>query len=87
MTKCELGIDKWQVVFYSAPRTYENKQAGSQNARSNMMMDNHRFQMAILATQDRERDAQQRRGLIDGSGKRIFRIGRDRFETQLTGRR
>lgn len=51
------------------------------------MMDNHRFQMAILATQDRERDAQQRMGLIDGSGKRIFRIVRDRFETQPTGRR
>jgi hypothetical protein len=51
------------------------------------IMDNHRFQMAILASQDREREAQQRRGLIDGSGKRIFRIGRDRFETQPMGRR
>ncbi len=51
------------------------------------MMDNHRFQLAILATQDRERDAQYRKGLIDASGKRIFRIGRDRFETRSTGRR
>lgn len=51
------------------------------------MLDNHRFQFATLATQDRARDTQVRKGLIDGSGKRIFRIGRDRFETQTTGRR
>jgi len=51
------------------------------------MMDNHRFQFAILATQDRTREMQHRKGLIDGSGKRIFHIGRDRIETQPTGRR
>ena len=51
------------------------------------MMDNHRFQFAILASQDRQREMQHRNGLIDGSGKRIFRIGRDRFETRAVGRR
>lgn len=51
------------------------------------MLDNFRSQLAVLATQDRARDTQVRKGLIDGSGKRIFRIGRDRFETQPTGRR
>jgi hypothetical protein len=51
------------------------------------MMDNFRSQFAVLATQDRARNTQVRKGLIDGSGKRIFRIGRDRFPTQSTGRR
>ncbi|MDP9468205.1 MAG: hypothetical protein M3P32_05620 [Chloroflexota bacterium] len=51
------------------------------------MLDNHRFQFAILATQDRNREMQLRKGLIDGSGRRIFRIGRDRHETLPVGRR
>jgi hypothetical protein len=51
------------------------------------MMDNHRFQFAILATQDRQRDMQLRKGLINASGKRIFRIGRDSNETRPVGRR
>jgi hypothetical protein len=50
------------------------------------MLDNQ-FQFAILATEDRIRDMQLRKGLIDGSGKRIFRIGRDRHETRPVGRR
>lgn len=51
------------------------------------MLDNHRFQFAMLATQDRYREMQLRKGLIDGSGKRIFRIGRDPYETRPIGRR
>ena len=51
------------------------------------MMDNHRFQLAILATQDRQRDLQLRKGLIDDSGKRIFRISRDGFDARQIGRR
>ena len=51
------------------------------------MMDNHRFQLAILATQDRQRDLQVRKGLIDSSGKRIFRIGREGFDNRQIGRR
>lgn len=50
-------------------------------------MDNHPFHLAILAAQDRQFESQVRKGLIDRSGKRIFRIGRDRFATQSAGRR
>jgi hypothetical protein len=50
-------------------------------------MDNQRFQFAILATQDRYRERQLRKGLIDASGKRIFRINRDRDEARQIGRR
>ena len=50
-------------------------------------MDNQRFQLAVLAAQGRQHDLQVRKGLIDGSGKRIFRIGRDRFDAQMAGRR
>ena len=50
-------------------------------------MDNFRSQFAVLAIQDRARDTQVRKGLIDGSGKRIFRIGRDRLESRQIGRR
>ena len=50
-------------------------------------MDNQRFQLAVLAAQDRHLEMRVRMGLIDASGKRIFRIGRDRFEAQAAGRR
>jgi hypothetical protein len=86
--KWKESIDKSKAAYYSPRRTSEKKQTTWQNARSEaQMMDNFRSQFAILATQDRTRDTQHRKGLIDGSGKRIFRIGRDRFETQPTGRR
>jgi hypothetical protein len=50
------------------------------------MLDNQ-FQFAILATEDRIRDMQTRKGVIDGSGKRIFRLGRDRQAARKVGRR
>lgn len=45
------------------------------------------FQFAIQATEDRIRDMQLRKGLLETSGKRIFRIGRERQETRSAGRR
>lgn len=45
------------------------------------------FQFAIQATEDRIRDMQLRKGLLETSGKRIFRIGRERQETRPAGRR
>ena len=50
------------------------------------MLDNQ-LQFAILATEDRIRDMQLRKGIIDGSGKRIFRLSRDRQGTRPVGRR
>lgn len=50
-------------------------------------MDTHPFHLAVLAAQDRQFETQIRKGLIDRSGKRIFRIGRERFDTQTAGRR
>jgi hypothetical protein len=47
----------------------------------------NQFQFAILATEDRIRDMQLRKGLLDGNGKRIYRIGRERQEIRPAGRR
>jgi hypothetical protein len=47
----------------------------------------HQFQFALMSIEERIRDAQLRNRQINGSGRRIFRIGRGRNETRPVGRR
>ena len=50
------------------------------------MMD-AQFQFAVMSIKERIRDAELQSRQIHGSGKRIFRIGRDRLESRQIGRR
>lgn len=51
------------------------------------MLDNFRFQVANLATEDRMRDLQERRAAVLGTRARIFRLGGDRSDARQVGRR
>jgi hypothetical protein len=50
------------------------------------MLENQ-IQFAILATEARIREMQLRKGIIDGSGRRIFRLVRDRAGSRPAERR
>ncbi len=50
------------------------------------MLDNQ-FQFAIQATEDRIRAIRSRKSPVDGSIKRIFRLGGERLAIRLSGRR